>query len=265
MLTVIIPIASVNEFLSTSINSIKNQTYKDYICHLVCKKLNQEDLNHIKGIISDDDRFIIHELELDGITFALNYALNLVKTKYMARMDADDYSYPTRFEKQIKFLEDNPKYVMVGCRVEMVDNEDKKIIQQFKFFQGDKKIRRALKYRMPLCHPAVIFRTSTMFKYQGYMFGKNSEDHELYIRIARDPSNLFENLSEHLFNYRRNQYQLTDMRNAWESYQDIGGFLFTEFLRTWNPLYLIGTIAIHPYLRQSRKLIRDLKGKFINP
>ena len=82
-------------------------------------------------MIGDDSRFMIHELELDGINFALNYGLNLVKTKYMARMDADDYSFPTRFEKQIKFLEENPKYVMVGCRVQMVDDEDKKIIQQF--------------------------------------------------------------------------------------------------------------------------------------
>jgi len=264
MLTVIIPVASVNEFLHISINSIKNQTYKDYICHIVCKKLNHNDLNYIKGIINDDDRFFIHQLELEGITFALNYGLNLVKTKYIARMDADDYSYPTRFEKQIKFLEDNPKYVMVGCRVEMVDNNDKKTIQKFKFFEGNKKIRRALKYRMPLCHPAVIFRTSTLFEYRGYLVGNNSEDHELYIRIARDPKNLFENLPEHLFNYRRNQYQLTDMRNAWKSYTDIGGFLFTEFLRSWNPLYLVGIIAIHPFFRKSRKLIRDIKGKFIN-
>ena len=265
MLTVLMPVASINKFLEISLNSIKNQTYKDFVCHIICRKLNSEDFQIIKSIVENDDRFIIHELELDGINFALNYGLNLVKTKYMARMDADDYSFPTRFEKQIQFLEDNPKCVMVGCRVEMVDDEDKKIIQKFKFYQGNKKIRRALKYRMPLCHPAVTFRTSTLFKYKGYMYGNTSEDHELYIRIARDPQNLFENIPEHLFNYRRNKYQLTDMRNAWDSFADIGGFLFTEFLRTWNLLYIVGIIAIHPFFRNFRKIYRDFKGKFINP
>lgn len=265
MLTVLMPVASINKFFEISLNSIKNQTYKNYVCHLICKKLNSQDLQYIKRTINNDDRFVIHELELDGINFALNYGLNLVKTKYMARMDADDYSFPTRFEKQIQFLEDNPKYVMVGCRVEMVDDDDKKIIQKFKFFHGDKKIRRALKYRMPLCHPAVMFRSNKMFEYKGYMYGNTSEDHELYIRMARDPENLFENIPEHLFNYRRNKYQLTDMRNAWESYTDISGFLFTEFLRTWNLLYIVGVIAVHPFFRHFRKLSRDIKGKFIDP
>ena len=110
-----------------------------------------------------------------------------------------------------------------------------------------------------------MFRTSTLFENNGYMYGNTSEDHELYIRIARNPENLFENIPEHLFNYRRNRYQLTDMRNAWESYTDIGGFLFTEFLRTWNPFYLVGIIAVHPFCRNFRKLLRDIKGKFIDP
>ena len=106
MLTVLMPVASINKFFEISVCSIKNQTYKDFVCHIICKKLDSESLKHINSVIGDDSRFMIHELELDGINFALNYGLNLVKTKYMARMDADDYSFPTRFEKQIKFLEE---------------------------------------------------------------------------------------------------------------------------------------------------------------
>ena len=55
------------------------------------------------------------------------------------------------------------------------------------------------------------------------------------------------------------------MRNAWESYTDIVGFLFTEFHRTWNAFYLVGIIAVHPFCRNFRKLSRDIKGKFIDP
>jgi hypothetical protein len=116
---------------------------------------------------------------------------------------------------------------------------------------------------MPLCHPAVIFRTDTLFAYKGYMYGNTSEDHELFIRIARNPNNLFENLPDYLLNYRRKKNQLTDMKNAINSFQDIGGFLFTEFLRTWNPLYLIGIVAIHPFFRKSRKLMREVKTVFM--
>jgi hypothetical protein len=38
--------------------------------------------------------------------------------------------------------------------------------------------------------------------------------------------------------------------------------MFSEFLRTWNPVYLIGIVAVHPLSRRSRYLLRKLKGFF---
>jgi len=257
------PVSSVDEFLQISIDAIKNQTFKGFVCHVLCRKLNDEELKCINRLISDDERFVLTQLNLDGIAFALNYGLNLVKTKYVARMDADDISHPTRFEKQLIFLEGNRSYVMVGCRVLMINEQGEKTIQQFKFFEGNKNIRRALKYRMPLCHPAIIFRTDTLFAYKGYMYGNTSEDHELYLRIARNPNNLFENLPDHLLNYRRSKNQLTAMKNGINAFQNIAGFMFTEFIRTWNPLYLIGIVANHPFFRKSRELMREVKTVFM--
>jgi len=256
------PVSSVDEFLQISIDAIKNQTFKGFVCHVLCRKLNDEELKCINRLISDDERFVLTQLNLDGIAFALNYGLNLVKTKYVARMDADDTCHPARFEKQLNFLEGNPNYVMVGCRVLMINEQGEKTIQQFKFFEGNKNIRRALKYRMPLCHPAVIFRTDTLFAYKGYMYGNTSEDHELLLRIARNPNNLFKNLPDLLYSYRRHENQLSSFDKAKEAYCNIGGFLFTEFLYTWNPIYLFGIVAVHPLLRKSRYLIRKLQSFF---
>ena len=47
---------------------------------------------------------------------------------------------------------------MVGCRVKIIDDNSQETVQKFKFFKDNKNIRRALKYRMPMCHPALIFR-----------------------------------------------------------------------------------------------------------
>ena len=261
-LTVLMPVSAVDEFFPIAIESIKNQTYRDYICHIICGDLEKDELDIINKYISGDDRFELHHLQLNGIAFALNYGINLVKTKYIARMDSDDFSYPTRFEKQINFLESNPNHVMLGCRIMQIDHHGEEIAHKFKFFQGNKKIKRALKYRMPMCHPAMMFRSEVIFKHKGYMYGNTSEDHEMYLRIARDPNNKFENLSETLHGYRRHGSQLSDFAHAMSAYTNIGGFLFTEFLRTWNPIYLVGVIANHPILRKARELIRKLKGIF---
>ena len=214
---------------------------------------------YVENLISEDTRFFLHHLNLDGISFALNYGLNLVKTKYMARMDCDDICHINRFEKQLIFLEKNHKYALVGSKVDLIDEDGKKLGQKFKFFENDKDIRRAIKYRMPLCHPAITFRTDVLLKHKGYLYGNSSEDHELFLRIARDPKNLFKNLPDNLFSYRKHENQLTDYKNARKSYYELGGFLFSEFLLTWNPLYLIGIIASHPFLRKLRYVIRKFK------
>jgi glycosyltransferase involved in cell wall biosynthesis len=260
VLTVIMPIAAVDEFLPSAIHSIQKQTFQDYICHILCRHLTEDELKRLSAIVSGDDRFVLHQLHLNGIAFALNYGLNLVKTKYVARMDGDDICYPTRFEKQLNFLEGNPNYVMVGCRVKLVDARGEEVNQKFRFFEDDHEIRQALKYRMPLCHPAITSRTDILLEYGGYTYGATAEDHELYMRIARNPNNMFKNLPDTLFNYRRHDNQLTNAHNAKEAYYNIGGFMFTEFLRTWNPAYLIGIVAVHPLSRQSRHLLRKLKG-----
>ena len=250
------PIKGVDSFLSTSIDSLKKQTFDKFDCHILAGNLDEREMLKLDILISNDQRFKVHQLNFGGIAFALNYGLNIsLMSKYIARMDGDDVSHPLRFEKQIAFLEANPSYVAVGCRVDLIDEYGTKIKKSFKFYESDTEIRRALKYRMPLCHPAMIFRTKNLLISSGYMYGNTAEDHELYLRLARNPDYLFKNLSENLFSYRRHQNQLTDIKHSRNAYCNIAGFLFTEFLLSGNPMYIIGIIANHPILRKIRNYL----------
>lgn len=259
MLTVLMPIAKIDGFLHQAIDSIKNQTYGNYTCHLLCTNSDPNDIKKLKEFIEGDDRYIIHELRLSGIAFALNYGLNLCDSKYIARMDGDDISHCTRFEKQIEFLEKNPHHALVGCKVDLIDENGNKIIQEFKFYESNIDIRRALKYRMPLCHPALMFNAKVLMNSKGYLYGNTAEDHELYLRIAREPKCLFANLHEPLFSYRRHKNQLTNISHAKIAYYNIAGFLFTEFMISKNLIYFIGIFANHPLLRRARLFLRTFK------
>jgi len=262
ILSILMPIAGVDRFLPMAIESLKHQTFENYTCHILTSKLTKREAVELHALISNDSRFVVHQLELNGITFALNYGLNLSNSKYIARMDGDDISQPLRFEKQIQFLEQNQKYVAVGCRVEIIDQDGVRHNQTFKFYENDSEIRKALKYRMPLCHPAMIFRAETLKLNKGYMYGNTSEDHELYLRIARDSNCLFKNLPDCLFSYRRHDNQLTNLKHARKAYCNISGFMFTEFLLTGNLMYLIGVFANHPALRRIRHEFRKFRGLF---
>lgn len=181
-------------------------------------------------------------------------------TKYVALMDGDDISSPDRFERQLDFLEKNPEYIAVGCRVTLINEYGSELAQKFKFYEHNATIRKALKYRMPLCHPALMFRTDSLFSVNGYMYGNTAEDHELFLRLARNNGYLFKNLPEKLFLYRRYNNQLTDLRHARNAYCNIAGFMLTEFLRTYNPLYLVGIFAYHPLFGKFRSIFKIVLG-----
>ena len=57
---------------------------------------------------------IVKNAENLGLTKSLNKGIQMARGKYIARMDADDISYPHRFETQLKFLENNKDYALVG-------------------------------------------------------------------------------------------------------------------------------------------------------
>ncbi len=250
------PIARIDRFLPLAIDSLKMQTFDKFICHILTGQLDVCEMQKLETLISNDCRFEVHQLSLGGIAFALNYGINLSKSKYIARMDGDDISHPLRFEKQIKFLEQNTNYVAVGCRVELIDQDGNKLKKLFKFYGNNAQIRGALKYRMPLCHPAMIFRASILISNNGYMYGNTAEDHELYLRIARNSNALFKNLPDKLFSYRKHQDQLTNIKHAKNAYCNMAGFMFTEFLMSSNPKYLVGIFANLPLLRRVRNFFR---------
>ena len=260
-LTILLPVIDIDDLLSLAIESLKKQSFTDFKCLILTRKLTDNETQKLNSFISIDVRFIVYELKLGGIAFALNYGINITKSKYVARMDADDISHPLRLEKQINFLDENLEYAVVGCRVKLIDKEGKELIQSFKFFGEDHEIRKALKYRMPLCHPALIFRTEILLENKGYLYGNSAEDHELCIRIARNPNHKFKNLKEYLFSYRRHEDQLTNIKFAKKAYCNISGFMFTEFMLTRNVTYLIGVFAYHPLLRKIRQFFKKLIEK----
>jgi hypothetical protein len=131
------------------------------------------------------------------------------------------------------------------------------IAKKLKFYENNLQIRKALKYRMPFCHPAMIFRYPTLISNNGYMYGNTAEDHELYLRIARNSNSQFKNLPDKLFSYRRHQDQLTNIKYAKKAYCNMAGFMFTEFLLSHNPIYICGIIANLPVLRRLRNFFAN--------
>ena len=103
-ISVILPVYNSQEFLSQSINSILNQTYKNFELIIIDDGSTDKSKEICEYFSKKDNRIIFIDKDHEGLTISLNKALKIAKGKFIARQDADDVSLPERFEKQINWF-----------------------------------------------------------------------------------------------------------------------------------------------------------------
>ena len=97
------------DFIAETIESILNQTFTDFEYIIVNDVSNDGTAEILKEYASKDDRIkIITNKENSGTYVSANNALEVAQGKYVARIDGDDVAMPSRFEKQVNFLKENP-------------------------------------------------------------------------------------------------------------------------------------------------------------
>ncbi len=116
-----------------------------------------------------------------GLTWSLNRGLAAITTLYTARIDADDWWHKEKLAQQIKFLESNPDYGLVGC---CYSNKSPKSKKEFFMPQTDDAIRRSILKRNPFAHSCVIFSTALVQEVGGYDESvRYGQDYDLWFRL----------------------------------------------------------------------------------
>lgn len=176
MVTIAIPIYNAERHLRDAIQSVINQTYRDWILYLINDGSSDKSLAIMQEYANRDCRIrIINDGENKGLVARLNQSIVLAETKYYARMDADDIMYVTRIEEQVKFLEEHLDVDVLGTSIMTIDDENR--IVGSGFYEGQVK---------GFIHPTVMGHT-TWFKNNPYsMWAVRAEDTELWMRTAAE-------------------------------------------------------------------------------
>lgn len=193
-ISVLMPVYNTKEvYLRASIESILNQTFKDFEFIIV----NDGSTNNVEEVILSykDDRIKYFKQENQGIVGALNNAWAKASGKYIARMDSDDIAYPERFAKQVKFLEENPEYSLVGSWAKIIPSNNVIKLPQ------DIKVMDLLADCM-FIHPSIMFNKADFEKFNlQYETGfEYAEDYCMYARAVKYLK--MTNLQEVLLDYR---------------------------------------------------------------
>ncbi len=120
MVSVIMPVYNTAPFLKEAIESVLTQSFSDYEFLIIDDASTDGSLDIIKNFKDERIKIILNENNL-GIIATRNKGLELAKGKYIAKMDSDDVSLPSRFEKQVDFLEKHPEVAIVASKLSLIN------------------------------------------------------------------------------------------------------------------------------------------------
>jgi glycosyltransferase involved in cell wall biosynthesis len=147
------------------------------------------------------DIFKIIPLEKNlGTGKAKNIGLKECNFDLVAIMDTDDISMPNRFEQQLQVFENMDVDVCSSWVSEFDTNEDN-IVSYRKLPEVDKEILNFAKKRMPVNHPATMYKRVLAIKVGGYKHMLWFEDYYLMVRMILNNAKFY-NIQESLVNMR---------------------------------------------------------------
>lgn len=182
-ITVLMGIYNCAPTLQEALDSLYAQTYKNFkivMCDDGSKdntlKIAEENARMHENVI------VIKNERNMGLNYTLNHCLEYADTEYCARMDGDDISLPTRFEKEIKFLDEHPEYAVVSTPMIYFDE-----CGDFRWGKGKGEVEaKDFVHGTPICHAPSMSRTDVIKSVGGYSVGKNLlrvEDYHLWFKV----------------------------------------------------------------------------------
>ena len=183
-ISVIMGIYNCASTLVEALDSLYAQTYQDFKI-ILCE---DGSIDHTYHVASDyaakhDNIILIKNERNMGLNYTLNHCLEYADTEYVARMDGDDISLPTRFEKEINFLDEHPEYAIVSTPMIYFDE-----LGEFgRGKQGDYEPgKEVMVYGPPFCHAPCMVRLEAYRAVGGYTIDSRLlrfEDYNLWMKM----------------------------------------------------------------------------------
>lgn len=200
-ISVIMSVYNGEHYLSEAIDSILNQTFKDFELLIVNDCSNDKTFDILNKYANLDKRIHVLTNEKNiGLAASLNRMIGQAKADLIARADCDDINFPNRLEKQYKFLKAHPDVGIISSWYNVLNVNNGNIFVS-KLPIDDSTLKLRLLWDSPFAHPAVMIRKE-LISNQGY----NTQfwcgqDYELWSRIAEVTK--FANVPEVLLTYRQ--------------------------------------------------------------
>jgi len=212
-LTILICVHSTNEFndklLNKSIQSLINQTYKDFKTVIVLDECWSNTLEMITSSNYELHLTILTRDKKQGLSYAKNYGLYHINTEWVGFLDADDLYLPTKLEEQVNYIVNNQvdflgtkSWYIEGLNEEnlypnwYLTNEDTPLCE------SHDDIKSEIFNSNVLTHGSMLVRKECINKLNGYQDVRGMEDWDLWKRGISN-NFIFHQLQNKLYIYRK--------------------------------------------------------------
>lgn len=215
LVSVLMPAYNAEVTVVEAMQSILWQTYPHF--EFIIINDGSTDATRERILSVSDARIRYYENEVNqGLVYTLNRGIDLCRGKYIARMDADDISLPTRFEKQVKVMEDNANIIVCGTDISYFGDPErvKRSRPGYICFSSPDIFRQILIVITGFAHPTVMIRKSTLDKYC-LRYDSNypcAEDYKFWMDLVSYGD--FYNIPEILLKYRLSSTQISRPGNV---------------------------------------------------
>lgn len=181
------PVYRCEKYVERAINSILNQSYKNFELIIVCDEPSESMTDILENYKIQDSRISIVYQKRNGLISSRNICCKMATGDFIAMMDCDDISHPDRLQIQYDFLKSNPDIGLVGSWYEIVDENDDHL-DEFCPLTGADVLRWMLFFGNYIGHSTVMMRKGTLEKigYYDHTLPGVAEDYSMYLRVMNE-------------------------------------------------------------------------------
>jgi len=203
--SVLLPVYNSEKYIAETLWSLFEQTFSDFEVLVLNEYGSSKEGLEVVKMFEDDRIRIIQNKEKLGLADSLNLGMREAKGEYLARIDGDDLARNDRFALQVKFLDKNRAYGLVGSLQHHFGVNTDYIHDVPK---EHKDILAGLIYDCLVCHSTIMMRKKAFIDNDlFYDKAKQAEDYELWTRACKKFK--FYNIPEILGEYRVGEDNIT--------------------------------------------------------
>lgn len=187
LVSIVIAAYNIEKYVSQTIESALNQTYKNIEVIIVNDGSTDGTSNIIETYAKKDTRIVIFNQANKGVSAARNAGFKIAKGEYFCIVDADDIMLPIKIESQVDFLENNSSADFAYSKVYyFIDGTHAIYRHDLATISGAHVYEKLLQYGNFIYTSTVFFRRNVFDQFGGFDENlRSAEEFDYWLSLSQ--------------------------------------------------------------------------------